>query len=233
MPAAALLLCAASTWVMVTTVPQGQLFRKSHDGSRIDELEARGTLAAPAAAVREVLLHPGKFEGVMRFLEAERIVRAEACEPGANDLPGCKSVVFYNRMAPPLVSKRDYTIRVEISSDALATGGTFHLGWTLANDLGPPPMNDVVRMPSNSGLWEIKADGDRSIFTYRLLTDPGGSLPAWIVDSANFSEVPRMLAALERAAKKLSDQRPALKAPPVPPSAPALLTPSPVRAETR
>jgi hypothetical protein len=60
-------------------------------------------------------------------------------------------------------------------------------------------------MKRNTGSWEISpAGGSESRFTYRIDADPGGSVAGWIVNMANKSQVPSVIAAVEEDARKLA-----------------------------
>jgi hypothetical protein len=47
-----------------------------------------------------------------------------------------------------------------------------------------PKQEDVVRVPSSYGTWHIVKIGDNLKVNYSLRIDPGGSLPAWVVNMA-------------------------------------------------
>jgi hypothetical protein len=63
-------------------------------------------------------------------------------------------------------------------------------------------------MVRNNGGWEITPAGaDASRFRYHIDVDPGGSVPSWIVNMANKSQVPSVIAAVEDEAQKLAVRR--------------------------
>jgi hypothetical protein len=58
-------------------------------------------------------------------------------------------------------------------------------------------------MKRNTGGWEISPVGkEESRFTYRIDIDPGGSVASWIVNMANKSQVPSVIAAVEEMARE-------------------------------
>src|SRR5207253_11035421 len=71
--------------------------------------------------------------------------------------------------------------------------------WTGA----PDPEDGVVRLKVNSGSWTLEPldGGARSRATYTLYTDPGGSIPAFLANSANSSALPELFAAVRRRAE--------------------------------
>jgi hypothetical protein len=59
----------------------------------------------------------------------------------------------------------------------------------------------VVRVTVNEGSWLLEPldGGARTRATYRLLTDPGGSVPGFAADLANREALPGVLQAVRRA----------------------------------
>ena len=188
-------------WVGVKKFSQGEVSRKT--SGAVQGIRARGTIAAPWAKVREVVLAPSKFAEVMPHLEEERFLAGEGCTAGATTIPGCRVIWVYNRFNPPLVARRDVSLRVELVRDGLADGGELQLTWLLDASHGPPPKEGLTHMVVNRGSWTLTADGASTRYTYEIEIDPGGSIPAWATNVANQSEVPRVIGAIERAAKSL------------------------------
>jgi hypothetical protein len=198
------LVALAAGFTLLTSFDQGRLFKQDVPEGP-PRLRAEGVLAAPPWAVREVVLHPSRFEGVTPYLALERPLAAEACAEGAKELPGCKRMLVYNRYDPPLVSGRDQTLEVELVEDAMPEG-MFELTWRLATDRGPPPLEGVTRMRRSEGRWRLRAQGEGTAYEYELWADPGG-LPGWIVDRANARQVPSVIAAVEKGAQRLDAER--------------------------
>jgi hypothetical protein len=105
-----------------------------------------------------------------------------------------------------VVGARDYVFRMEIVADDLPAGGPFELAWTLDESKGKPP-EGTTHMRSNDGAWRITADGAGTRFTYRIVIDPGGGIPTWVVNMANKSSVPKVIAAVEEEAAKLAAEQ--------------------------
>jgi hypothetical protein len=195
---------AVAAWTLVSSFPQGRLYRMEREGSDLVALRAEGMLKAPAWAVREVLRRAFEIEGVSPYLAQRKVLHAEGCREGAKDLPGCQRVWVYERYEPPLVAPRDYAFRMEVVVDDVDDGGDFELRWTLDESHGAPP-EGATHMRRNTGGWEIGAAGPgESRFRYHIDADPGGSVPAWILNAANRSQVPSVIAAVEDEARKVA-----------------------------
>jgi len=208
------LVLAVAAWALVSSFPQGKLYRMEREESDLVALRAEGRLKAPAWAVREALLHGFESDKISPYLAHRKVLHAEACRDGAKDLPGCRKVWVYERYEPPLMSPRDYAFRMEVAVDDVDDGGDFELRWELDERHGAPP-EGAVHMKRNTGAWEISPAGPgESKFTYRIDADPGGSIASWIVNMANKSQVPAVIAAVEEEARKRALTRTRSAAPP-------------------
>lgn len=86
--------------------------------------------------------------------------------------------LMYSQLLTPVISDRDYTIRQTRHFDP--TSGVHQMLFEAANNLGPPPNDDHVRVEIIRGGWTLEPDGDGTYVTYFVLNDPAGSLPPWI-----------------------------------------------------
>ena len=208
------LVLAVAAWALVSSFPQGKLFRMEREDSDLVALRAEGKLKAPAWAVREVLRHAFEYDKISPYLVHRKVLHAEGCREGAKDLPGCRRIWAYERYEPPLMSPRDYAFRMEVVVDGVDGGGSFELRWELDESHGAPP-DGAVHMKRNTGGWEISPAGEsESTFRYHIDADPGGSVADWIVNMANKSQVPAVIAAVEDEARKRALTRTRNAAPP-------------------
>ena len=90
--------------------------------------------------------------------------------------------VVYEQLALPFVRDRDYTVRLHKRVDPAVD--RYEILIESANDAGPPPDRSHVRVTNIHGSWTVEAgpDGKGSIVRYEVQSDPGGSIPAWLVD---------------------------------------------------
>jgi hypothetical protein len=108
-------------------------------------------------------------------------------------------IVMYDQVRTPVVSDRDYTLRLWIEREP---AGTLHLKMHTANDLGPPPGDKHVRIPMIRGEWTLvpRPEGGAKV-TFQCFSEPGGSVPAFMVRGAQqdqvVSDVRRVLAKAE------------------------------------
>ncbi len=181
-------------WEVSATSKGVTVLQRERRGSPLKEIQASAEVDAPARAVFRLLQDFARYKEIMPYTEESRVVSVE--EDG-------KVVHFYSRINAPVVSKRDYTMRIVNTSDPADPKGRLSTRWT-PSDRGPAPMDGVVRVSVNEGTWIVEpiGDGTRSRATYTLFTDPGGSIPTWIKNSANSSAIPDMFEAIRKHARE-------------------------------
>lgn len=107
-------------------------------------------------------------------------------------------VVVYDQIDTPVVSDRDVTLRIYKVTRPEALEIRFE-----SNDaLGPPPDPKRVRLPVVRGAWTIEPAPGGSRLTYVCYSEPGGSIPAFMVKGAQRDhagiDVERVLARLRK-----------------------------------
>ncbi len=164
------------------------VYSRAKPGSNIAELKSVGIVPASPEVVFRVVFDFARYRETMPYTEESTIVGTE---------DGGKVVHFYSLVNAPVVSKRDYTIRVTDESQWKNGTGYFKTRWTVSNK-GPAPKEGVLRVNVNEGSWLIEPveNGTKTRATYYLYTDPGGSIPAWLANKANSSTIPDIFEAL-------------------------------------
>lgn len=168
------------------------VYARDREGSSIKELRAVGTIDAPPAAVMRVLADYARYSETMPYTEKSEVLGRESDG----------SVIFYTVIDPPIVSRRDYTLRISDESDWRGGRGYLRSRWTIS-DKGPAPREGYVRVPVNDGSWTLapRHGGTKTYATYDLFTDPGGSLTTFIINKANRSTIPDLFEVLRQQAK--------------------------------
>jgi hypothetical protein len=179
------------------------IYTREKPSSPIREIKAIGVINAPAHACMNVVEDLGNFKHFMPYTKDSIIVDRE--RDG--------SIITYQWLSLPLVSDRDYVLRVVDQSpfaDPKTTPAFYQSAWTVVAKKGPPPRDGIVRVLVNNGYWhfESTAQGKHTKATYYVFTDPGGSLPNFIVNQANTSAIPGLFAALRTQALQAKYQTP-------------------------
>ena len=188
---------AGDDWNQVMQDGQTTVWTRSVPGSRVKEVKAAGTIDAPPAAVFAVIRDFAHYADIMPYTTKE----TKVLETSADG----KNVWYYTVVDAPIVSKRDHTLKVTIDKIAENGDGIYRLSWASANDhpKAPPPRDGYVRLNNTKGSWELKPyDGNKTYAVYYVNTDPGGSLPVFVINKANTEAVPKVLEALRKWSKR-------------------------------
>lgn len=180
------LTAAQDEWSLDNNSNNIQVYTRSVPGSNIKEVKAATEINATPEKVFALLLDSDKFVEFMPYIDEARTVARESPDVW----------YLYQRIPPPLISERDYTLRHQKLVDTQR--GHYELRWDAANDHGPTAKVGVVRVELCTGSYILDGldGGTRTRITYQLHTDPGGSLPKWIVNFANSTSVPNLLRAI-------------------------------------
>lgn len=185
-------LAAPDGWEVLSEGSDPEVRERQRPGASTREIEVESVIDAPPERVFRVLLDFERCTEIMPYTAEVRVVAREAEGKVAH---------VYTVVDAPLVARRDYTLRLADESDWRGGAGTLLLRWT-PSDRGPPPREGMVRVAVNEGFWRLEPvdGGKRTRATYRLFTDPGGSLPAWAVNMGNRRALPEVMEAVRRAA---------------------------------
>ena len=136
-------------------------------GTPFEELRATAEMPAPPAQMVGLMWGDGSLKDASPGVSSRVVLRETA-----------DTRVYYETVAAPLVSPRDYVLQVG--------KGPFSLRFFTINDASRPPVDGVVRMPRivGSSLAEpvpVKPDACRVV--HSVFSDIGGAVPAWVARS--------------------------------------------------
>jgi hypothetical protein len=197
--------------------------------SDVKEVMGEGSFAAPPWVIKNVIDDVARYQEFMPFTKHSPVVAT-----------GDGWVVSYQRLAIPFLADRDYAVKIVDESVEDANGKvTWKNRWSQANHLVPPPAEGVLRVAAVDGWWRLEDldQGTRTKATYYVYTNPGGALPAALVNLGNARGVPDLFRAVAKAASldRYRATRPvprkSLRAPPTaPPTAPTTAPTTPAAA---
>jgi hypothetical protein len=109
-----------------------------------------------------------------------------------------------------LVGDRDYTVRVHCETRKTSGGVCFCNRWQAANELGPAERPGVARVRITDGSWllEPSGEGRETRATYCIYSDSGGALPAFIVNAASKTAIPKLFDSIRKQAQLGKYSRP-------------------------
>ena len=148
------------------------LYRRQLPDSRVAAFRLEGAVDAPIARVLEAR-SAGEKAGAKQDDDGPRreLLRRDG-----------DVTVTYTYMPVPLLADRDLVLLQTHSQDPAT--GVHRFVWHTIEGEGPAPPEGVVRIQRSEGMWEFTPEGDaRTRLVLESLTDAGGSLPAWVVNS--------------------------------------------------
>src|SRR5581483_10607604 len=155
-------------------------------GSKVLELVVTGVIDAPPGRVIAMLSDVEAYPALMWPTILAKVLAREG------DTLWCYMVID-----PPIIEKRDYCMKITVTR--LADGG-FKSEWIDAPDRCPPPAHGILRIVRNVGSWELHPQADGKTFArYTQHSDPGGSVPTWIVNNMSANAMPDIFNAVRRA----------------------------------
>jgi hypothetical protein len=190
----ALALTAEPAWKKLDTVDGIGVFSRELPEERCVELRLTSLIHAPVdvlcdAAFGLPTLDPSEPNVILRRL--------------ISDTPDGGRVT-YEQIESPIGSNRDYAVRAfKVRAD-----GKCKTTFVAANEFAPPLPDGYVRIQKLYGGWEFEPAGDGSTrATYKIFTDPGGSVPAIFVEGTRRrAAIKWFQLVLERAAPKAAQK---------------------------
>ncbi len=182
-----------SGWKAVSSSPSLAIYSRTRKDSSVKELKAVGTIDAPPWVVRNVIDDAENYTQFMPYVVESRVISRKG-----------DGLVGYQRLSPPLVSARDYTVSVQNTAKTDDAGTTYRSAWQTANALGPAERSGTVRVKVTEGQWLMEpADkGTRTRATYQVFTDAGGAIPAFIMNRANTTAIPHLFDSVRKQARE-------------------------------
>lgn len=160
------------------------------------ELQAIAEINAPPSEVVAAYADIGGYTAWRPHMVVADVIKKEG------------DTFWYRGVAdPPVVSRRDMVMRLKFSSLGEERYGIeFHSEPTAA-----PEQEGVVRVKKSDGSWlfEPLDGGKRTRITYRILTEPGGNVPAWMFNRTSVRGLPGIFTGLRKllASGKFSGKR--------------------------
>ncbi|HMO32740.1 MAG TPA: START domain-containing protein [Lacibacter sp.] len=163
---------AQAQWTLKTDEDGIRLYTRSVAASPYKELKTVCTLHTSLSSVAAVLLDVERTKEWVYGTSSSRILQQES--PSA--------VWFYAEMGMPWpVTNRDFIVRISLTQEPVSKVIT-----VLADNQPDflPETKKLVRIRHSSGKWRIEPlPGGRVRVEYQLYVDPGGNVPAALVNA--------------------------------------------------
>jgi hypothetical protein len=185
-------LASDEDWSVASRSPEVVVYERTHKGSALREFKAVGLMEASPEVIKRVIDDVTEYPHFMPYVTEARVI---SCDGGNR--------VSYQRIAPPLVSNLDYTLRVSCETRSTPGGKCFCNRWQAANELGPPAKPGVTRVKVTEGSWllEPEDEGRKTRATYCIFSDSGGSMPTFITNAASRTAIPKLFKSIQKQAQ--------------------------------
>jgi hypothetical protein len=179
-------------WSVASQTPEVVVYQRTRKGCALQEFKAVGTLEASPEVIKRVIDDVIEYPHFMPYVTEARVISSE----------GGKRV-SYQRIAPPLVSDLDYTLRVSCETRSAPGGMCFCNRWETANELGPPEKRGVTRVKISEGSWLLEPEdgGRKTHATYCIFSDSGGSMPKFVTNAASRTAIPKLFKSIQKQAQ--------------------------------
>ena len=146
------------------------IYTRKNESSSIQEFLAKAEMEGSISKFREVMSDVDDYENWMPDVKSTEIIE----ENSENDF------TYHMKLKVPFpFTKRD------IVQQLIFTGSDKELIIDILNKPDAIEVSeDFVRMPGGDGRWTIHQISENKIsINFQYLTDPGGGIPAWLVNS--------------------------------------------------
>lgn len=175
-------------WSLVSKSDNIAIYRRPRAGPGHNESRVIAEIAAPTEVVRAVIDDVESYSRFMPYIVECRVLKRDG-----------DSVLTYQRICAPLVSDRDYTLRVRTTAKAVEGRTSYFSHWETENTLGPAEKRGVVRVSLCEGSWLLEPLAPNATrATYTIHTDSGGMIPAFIKNAGSQIGLRKMFAAIRK-----------------------------------
>ena len=162
------LLAAEPAYEKVSETDGITIEQRTVAGSKFVELRFTTLTDKSPRSLCDAAFGDGRFDAAEPDLKSRAILQESADER-----------VTYEQITPPIVSNRDYVVRAR----RIVEGAACRMTFEAANELGPKLPDGWVRVTKLRGWWSFEPlDGGKTKLTYVVFTDPGGSIPSFLVE---------------------------------------------------
>jgi hypothetical protein len=166
----------AAGWESLVDEDGIRVWQRPVPGSSLVAFRAIGDVDAPITRVAAVIRN-----------DARKIEWIENCiESSGKKYFSVIHVIAYARIASPVFFVNDRDSVVEVKAKLIPEDRSVRIDFHDTVDKVIPEREGIVRVPKLRGHWLLtRLSDERTRVSYEVEADPGGSLPAWIVNWAS------------------------------------------------
>jgi hypothetical protein len=167
----ALLSNEPASWALAKEKDGIKIYSRHSDHSKFNDLKIETDLTGSLSQISAILLDVEKYPEWAYATKTCSLVK----KISDNEL------IYYSEIQTPWpVSNRDFYAHCKVILDS--TSRSLKVISVGVKDY-LPEKKDLVRIPSSKGTWNISAISDKTLhLEYVLEVNPGGSVPAWVLN---------------------------------------------------
>lgn len=163
-------------WILKKEIEGIKVYTRHSEVSKFNEVKAEFSIKSSASIFTSIILDVDKFADWVYGTKSAMLVKKISDE----------ELIYYSEFkAPWPVSNRDFYSNLKVHQDTIKKMITIESKSIPDYDA---TKKGIVRIPFSTTNWTIKIiDNETLKVVYRLSIDPGGKIPAWVVNlfSAN------------------------------------------------
>jgi hypothetical protein len=162
---------AQNKWIVRKEKEGIKISTRQSDRSLFNDIKVEMDLPGSIYQLATILMDVDQYTQWSNSLKKSVLIKKE----GANKL------IYYSEInAPWPASNRDLYAVMDITTDSVSQSLKVI---SVGEKNYRPAIKNLVRIPYSKGVWEITTVNNKSIhLNYVLEVDPGGSVPAWIMN---------------------------------------------------
>lgn len=183
------------SWNLVVDYPNMTIYTRKPISSNIKEVLVKGVIEADLESIIQSLNHVQDYPEWIYNCSKSFQFKIK----NANDYH-----YYIKTELPVMFSDRDVVVHTKqwVGKDG------FWYSNSVARPYLLPEKKDIVRIKRHESLWKIKAINSSSVkYEYFLSTDPGGALPAWLINLGITQAPLNTITALEKRSIKMMNQK--------------------------
>jgi hypothetical protein len=164
-------LLAQNNWILKRDKEGIKISTRQSDRSRFNDVKVEMDLPGNIRQLADILIEVDRYN--QWSYSTKKSVLVKKITPN--------KLVYYSEISAPWpINNRDLYAIIEINIDSVRRILNVI---SVGNKNYGPPRNDLVRIPYSKGVWYITTVSNKIIhLNYILEVDPGGSVPAWILN---------------------------------------------------
>ncbi len=162
---------ADSTWILEKDKNGIKVYTRKAEGLEFKEFKAITTVNAPVSALVALVIDVETYPEWVENVKSSKILKV------VNE----NEIIYYNEIKVPWpLSNRDNIVITKV----IQNSGTNVVKVVMKGRPDYLPEDpDIVRMPKANGFWEfLQGENNETEVYLQYLADPGGNVPAWIVN---------------------------------------------------